>query len=43
MNDDDLFEELEIIKEISYDDVINSLKQLKEELCALSVVLPVNK
>ncbi len=41
MNDDNLFEELEIIKEISYDDIINSLKQLKAELCALSVVLPV--
>lgn len=43
MNNDNLFEELEIIKEISYDDVINSLKMLKEELCALSVVLPVIK
>ena len=42
MQNYNLFEELEIIKKISYDNIIESLKLLKEEFSALSVVLPIN-
>lgn len=40
MQNTDLFEELEIIRKISYDDVTECLKLLKEEFSSLSVVYP---